>query len=74
MRTLNANAPRRQPRGAKQENSADAAVFYPQYMTASRKCQYPRRLAARGTRRLALLAVGAGERLARVSLRLECEP
>jgi len=24
--------------------------------------------------RLALLAVGAGERLARVSLRLECEP
>jgi len=43
-------------------------------MTASRKCQYPRRLVARGMLRLALLAVGAGERLARVSLRLECEP
>ena len=73
MRTLNANAPRRQPRGAKQENSASAAVFCPQYMTASRKCQYPRRLIARGMLRLALLAATAGEQLARAALRLECE-
>ena len=59
--------------GRRNENCADAAVFYPQYMTASRKCQYPRRLVARGMLRLALLAATAGEQLARAALRLECE-
>ena len=59
--------------GRRNENGADAAVFYPQYMTASRKCQNPRRLVARGMLRLALLAATAGEQLARAALRLECE-
>ena len=59
--------------GRRNENCAGAAVFCPQYMTASRKCQYPRRLIARGMLRLALLAATAGEQLARAALRLECE-
>ena len=59
--------------GRRDENDCAHAVFYPQYMTASRKCQYPRRLIARGMLRLALLAAGAAERLARAALRLECE-
>jgi len=61
--------------GRRNENGADAAVFCPQYTAASRKSQsqYPRRLVARGMLRLALLAAGAAERLARAALRLECE-
>lgn len=60
------------------ENCIKSAVFCPQYTATQGKSQYlrrlARRLAAHGAWRLALLAVGAGERLARVSLRLECEP
>ncbi len=59
--------------GRRDENDCAHAVFYPQYTTASRKCQSPRRLVARGMLRLALLAATAGEQLARAALRLECE-
>ena len=59
--------------GRRNENCASAAVFCPQYTAASRKCQSPRRLVARGMLRLALLAATTGEQLARAALRLECE-
>ena len=59
--------------GRRNENSRACAVFCPQCTAASRKCQYPRRLVARGMLRLALLAATAGEQLARAALRLECE-
>ena len=59
--------------GRRDENDCAHAVFCPQYTAASRKCQNPRRLVARGMLRLALLAATAGEQLARAALRLECE-